>query len=65
MPKQRNTYRVFWSPEGRQIATVEARDARSAKRKAPKPYRKFLGEIYVELVGCTNLLVKQEENYVR
>ena len=58
MPKQRNTYRVFWSPEGRQIATVEARDARSAKRKAPKPYRKFLGEIYVEEVKTC----KQEAN---
>jgi hypothetical protein len=58
MPKQRNTYRVFWSPEGRQIATVEARDARSAKRKAPKPYRKFLGEIYVEEVKAC----KQEAN---
>lgn len=30
------------------IAIVEARDARAARRKAPKPYRKFLGEIIAE-----------------
>lgn len=35
-------------PEGRCIATVEAKTARAAKRKAPMPYRKYLGEIYVE-----------------
>ena len=40
------TYELYWSPEGRRIATVQARDASAAKRKAPKPYRKFLGEIY-------------------
>jgi hypothetical protein len=43
-------WRVFWAPEGRQIATVEARTAKAAKRKAPMPYRKYLGEIYVEFV---------------
>jgi hypothetical protein len=43
-------WKVFWSPEGRCIATVEAKTARAAKRKAPKPYRKYLGEIYVELI---------------
>ena len=41
-------WKVFWSPEGRCIATVEAKTARAAKRKAPMPYRKYLGEIYVE-----------------
>jgi hypothetical protein len=40
------TYSVFWSPEGRKIATVQAKDARAAIRKAPKPYRKYLGELY-------------------
>lgn len=49
-----NTYKVFWSPEGRCIATVTARDARAAKRKAPQPYRRYLGELYVELVPMTN-----------
>jgi len=39
-------YDLFWSPEGRRIATVTAKDARSAKRKAPMPYRRYLGEIY-------------------
>lgn len=37
---------LYWSPEGRRIATVEAKDMRSAIRKAPKPYRRYLGEIY-------------------
>ncbi len=42
------TFRLFWAPEGRVIAVVEAKDAKAAKRKAPLPYRKFLGEIYAE-----------------
>lgn len=44
------TFKLFWSPEGRLIATVEANTAKAAKRKAPLPYRKFLGEIYAEEV---------------
>lgn len=45
------TWNLFWSPEGRQIATVQARTMRAAIRKAPKPYRRYLGEIYaVEVV---------------
>lgn len=48
------TFDVYWSPEGRKIATVvvpakgwRGRDAsRSAIRKAPMPYRKYLGELY-------------------
>lgn len=40
------TFKLFWSPEGRQIATVEAKTMRAAIRKAPQPFRKFLGEIY-------------------
>ena len=45
-----NTYRLIWSPEGREIAIVQARTARAAIRKAPQPYRKYLGEIYAELI---------------
>lgn len=40
------TYELFWSPEGRRIATVQAKDAKAAIRKAPLPYRKYPGEIY-------------------
>jgi hypothetical protein len=40
------TFILFWSPEGRIIATVKASNETAAKRKAPIPYRKFLGEIY-------------------
>ena len=39
-------WNVFWAPEGRIIATVEARTERAAIRKAPRPYRRYLGELY-------------------
>lgn len=42
------TFKLFWSPEGKHIATVEAKDRKAAIRKAPKPYRKYLGEIYAD-----------------
>ncbi len=48
------TYDVYWGPEGRKIATVTASTAKAAKRKAPQPYRKYLGEIYVEEVKQNN-----------
>jgi hypothetical protein len=41
-----STYKLFWSPTGQHIATVTARTERAAIRKAPKPYRQYLGEIY-------------------
>lgn len=44
------TFDLYWSPEGRRIATVTAATGRLAIRKAPKPYRKYLGEIYAEEV---------------
>ncbi len=44
------TFELYWSPEGKCIATVQAKTARAAIRKAPKPYRKFLGEIYAKEV---------------
>ena len=43
-------WNVYWAPEGRVIATVEAKSARQAIRKAPKPYRKYLGEMYAEVI---------------
>lgn len=43
-------YNVFWAPEGRVIAQVEAFNPRKAIRKAPKPYRRYLGEMYAEEV---------------
>jgi len=42
------TYDVFWAPEGRKIATVQATNERRAIRKAPMPYRKYLGEMYAQ-----------------
>jgi len=52
MPLQ--TFDVYWSPEGRKIATVQAKNSRLAIRKAPKPYRKYLGEMYAVAVPSTN-----------
>ena len=43
-----NTYVLTWAPEGRVIAKVEANSVKQARRKAPKPYRKYLGEIIVQ-----------------
>lgn len=40
------TWTIYWAPEGRPIANVKAKTARAAIRKAPKPYRKYLGEMY-------------------
>lgn len=44
------TFKLFWSPTGQCIATVRAKTVRAAIRKAPAPYRKYLGEIYAEEV---------------
>lgn len=44
------TYRLVWSPEGKEIARVVARTPRAAIRKAPKPYSRYRGEIYAEVV---------------
>lgn len=41
-------WRLYWAPEGRPIATVYAPTARQAIRRAPKPYRRYLGEIWAE-----------------
>jgi hypothetical protein len=42
------TWILTWAPEGREIATVQARTAKAARRKAPMPYRAYLGEISVK-----------------
>jgi hypothetical protein len=43
------TYTLYWSPEGRPICTVQANSLKAAKRKAPKPYSRYIGEIYAVL----------------
>lgn len=47
-PATMKTWTLFWSPTGAPIATVQARTARAAIRKAPQPYRRYLGEIYAK-----------------
>ena len=47
---QLRSWVLYWSPEGRPIATVQARNKYQAIRKAPQPYRKYLGEIYAEVI---------------
>lgn len=44
------TWRLIWGPTAQEIAVVEARTARAAIRKAPLPWRRFLGEIRAEPV---------------
>ena len=55
MAKSQNSsgprYKLVWGPEGKPIAEVDAPNARAAVRKAPMPYRKYLGEIYAELLN--------------
>lgn len=46
---------IFWSPEGRPIKEVEAKDEQSARKKTPLPYKKYMGEVYVQ----------RTEDYVR
>jgi hypothetical protein len=41
------TFDIYWSPEGRCIATVEATGYDRARRMTPQPYRKYMGEVYV------------------
>ena len=46
--KQMKKWTLYWSPEGKAIGVVLAHSASAAIRKAPKPYKKYLGEIYAE-----------------
>lgn len=50
MAPKLKTFRLFWSPEGKCIGTVQADTEKAAIRKAPMPYRRYLGEIYAEEV---------------
>ena len=44
------TFALYWMPEGKRIATVRAASSAEARKMAPKPYRKFLGEIATGVV---------------
>lgn len=47
-PSGMKTYELYWSPTGEKIAEVTAKTKRAAVRKAPYPYRRYLGEIYAK-----------------
>jgi hypothetical protein len=42
------TYKLVWSPEGKEIARVQAETVGKAMLKTPHPWRKYLGEVYAE-----------------
>lgn len=42
------TWRLYWGPTGQTIGQVQAKTAKAARRKAPKPYSRYKGEIGVE-----------------
>jgi hypothetical protein len=46
-PEPDKWFDLYWSLTHRHIDRVKAKTASEAKRKAPQPYRKYLGEIYV------------------
>ena len=54
--KEFKTYQLRWSPTAQVIGTVQATNPRLAIRKAPQPYRKYLGEIYAEELPPTPAL---------
>jgi len=45
-----NTYKFYWSPEGRCVATYKAHDAKKATamfmREFSKNYAKYMGDVY-------------------
>ncbi len=41
-------WRLRWGPTGQTLGVVEAATATDARRQAPLPYRKYLGEIGVD-----------------
>lgn len=42
---------LYWSPEGRKIATVSADTAADAVKLTPKPHSKYKGEVYAQSAG--------------
>jgi hypothetical protein len=46
------TYKLVWSPEGKEIARVQAKSIKDAKRQTPMPWRQYLGEVYAEEIAA-------------
>lgn len=53
-----NTYKFYWSPEGRCIATYQAKDAKKATmmfvREFSRSYARYMGEVYWVLANSFN-----------
>lgn len=63
MKAKTHAYKLTWSPEGRNLGTVQATSARQAKRLAPLPYRKYLGEISVEVLNPSSYIAVISAEY--
>lgn len=57
-------FHLYWAPEGKLIAVVRAKDASSARNRAPKGYRKYKGEIGVKRVIRTVIARIYEITYL-
>ena len=44
-------FKLVWAPEGKTLAIVDVKDEKAARKMAPLPYAKFVGEISVDKVG--------------
>ena len=49
--RPRYVYDLVWSPTGQIIGSVIATTPRAAIQLAPPPYRKYLGELYAQVLG--------------
>jgi hypothetical protein len=50
MKRTMKTFELFWGPTGRAFALVSATTVLAAKRKAPRPWGRYQGEIYAKEV---------------
>ena len=55
---------LIWSPEGRPIAKVWAKDAKTAKLACPMPENKYLGEVGVVLLAEYEKYIGELRRYV-
>lgn len=54
------TFKLVWSPEGKEIARVQAKTIQQAKKKTPQPWKKYLGEVYAEEIPTMRQVTADE-----